>query len=137
MESITTRAIQQPLLKALVIAAGWLSVVLGVIGIFLPVLPTTPFLLLAAACFIRTSPRFYQWLVNHPYLGKYLVYYLDGKGIPFRAKIYTLLIMWTSLLVTAFILVPRLTLQILMPLIGVGVTFYILRLPTLTVHKPD
>lgn len=127
--------IRQPLLRSLVFACGWLSVVLGVAGIFLPVLPTTPFLLLAAACFIRTSPKFYRWLVEHPHLGKYLIYYLDGKGMPAKAKVYTLLLMWTTMLLTAFVLTDRTMLKILLPLIGLGVSIYILRLPTLVLRN--
>ena len=69
------------MLRYVLLAIGWLSVALGVIGIFLPVLPTTPFLLLAAACFARSSPRFYQWLVEHPRLGPWIRDYLDGNGI--------------------------------------------------------
>lgn len=124
---------QNPLIKGLLLAIGWLSVVLGVLGIFLPVLPTTPFLLLAAGCFARTSPRFYQWLVAHPRLGQYLVYYLDGKGMPLKAKVYTLLLMWSMLLLTAFVLVQRPMLHYLLPAIGFCVSVYILRLPTMTV----
>lgn len=60
------------ILRYALLAIGWLSVVLGVIGIFVPVLPTTPFLLLAAACFARSSPRFYRWLVEHPRLGPWI-----------------------------------------------------------------
>ncbi|MEK9767049.1 MAG: YbaN family protein, partial [Thalassolituus sp.] len=70
----TPRPFRHPAVRILVLLVGWLSVALGFIGIFLPVLPTTPFLLLAAACFVRTSPKFYQWLIDHPRLGKYLVY---------------------------------------------------------------
>ncbi|WP_296985041.1 MULTISPECIES: YbaN family protein [unclassified Thalassolituus] len=123
--------IRQPLLRSLVFAFGWLSVALGVAGIFLPVLPTTPFLLLAAACFVRTSPRFYRWLVEHPKLGRYVIYYLDGKGMPLKAKVYTLILMWSTMMLTAFVLTDRLTIKILLPLIGLGVSIYILRLPTL------
>lgn len=117
-------------LKALLIFVGWLSVVLGVIGIFLPIMPTTPFLLLAAACFVRTSPKFYQWLVGHPRLGKYLVYYLEGKGIPLKAKIYTIALIAISMSVTSYI-VPVTAVKILLPLIGVLVALYIVRQPTL------
>jgi uncharacterized membrane protein YbaN (DUF454 family) len=117
-------------IKALVLFVGGLSVVLGVIGIFLPVMPTTPFLLLAAACFMRTSPKFYNWLVGHPKLGKYLVYYLEGKGIPLKAKVYTIATMAISMGVTCYF-VPVTAVRILLPLVGVLVTLYIVRQPTL------
>ena len=64
---------RNPVIRYVLLAIGWLSVALGVIGIFLPVLPTTPFLLLAAACFMRSSKRFYLWLVNHRQLGPWIV----------------------------------------------------------------
>lgn len=126
---------RQPLLRWSVLAIGWTSVALGVLGIFLPVLPTTPFLLLAAACFVRTSPTFYQWLISHPRLGSYLVYYLDGQGMPLKAKVYTLILMWSMLLLTAFVLVDRPMLHYLLPAVGLGVSFYILRLPTLKLPR--
>ena len=132
------KAIRNPLLRPLIFACGWLSVVLGVLGIFLPVLPTTPFLLLAAACFLRTSPRFYHWLIHHPRLGKYVIYYLDGKGIPRKAKVYTLLTLWTTMSLT-MLLVDSQIVRIILPLIGLSVSIYILRLPTLVLKHslPD
>ncbi|MFT4777037.1 MAG: uncharacterized membrane protein YbaN (DUF454 family) [Oleispira sp.] len=122
-------------IKALLLFIGGLSVVLGVIGIFLPVMPTTPFLLLAAACFMRTSPKFYNWLVGHPKLGKYLVYYLEGKGIPLKAKVYTIATMAISMGVTCYF-VPITVVRILLPLVGVLVALYIVRQPTLAL-LPD
>jgi uncharacterized membrane protein YbaN (DUF454 family) len=116
--------------KIFLLFVGWLSVVLGVIGIFLPVMPTTPFLLLAAACFMRTSPKFYHWLVGHPRLGKYLVYYLEGKGIPLKAKVYTIATMAISMSVTCYF-VPVTAVKVLLPLVGVLVALYIVRQPTL------
>jgi uncharacterized membrane protein YbaN (DUF454 family) len=117
-------------IKIFLLFVGWLSVVLGVIGIFLPVMPTTPFLLLAAACFMRTSPKFYKWLVGHPRLGKYLVYYLEGKGIPLKAKVYTIATMAISMSVTCYF-VPVTAVRVLLPLVGVLVALYIVRQPTL------
>jgi uncharacterized membrane protein YbaN (DUF454 family) len=118
------------LVKALLLMVGWLSVVLGVIGVFLPIMPTTPFLLLAAACFLRTSPKFYNWLVGHPKLGKYLLYYLEGKGIPLKAKVYSIGLMAISMSVTTYF-VPVTAVKILLPLVGVLVALYIVRQPTL------
>lgn len=117
-------------LRWVLLGIGWLSVALGVIGIFLPVLPTTPFLLLAAACFVRSSRRVYLWLVTHPYLGPWIRDYLDGQGIPFRAKAWAIGLMWTSILLSCY-LVPLLAARLFMLTSAVLVTLYILRQKTL------
>ncbi|MFJ4144771.1 YbaN family protein [Pseudomonas sp. NPDC089734] len=119
--------------RYLLVAVGWTSVVLGVIGIFLPVLPTTPFLLLAAACFARSSPRFYRWLVNHKRLGPWIRDYLDGHGIPLKGKIYAIALMWASIGLSCY-LVPLPWARGFMLASAVLVTIYILRQKTL--HKP-
>lgn len=118
-------------LRWLLLLVGWFSVILGVAGIFLPLLPTTPFLLLSAACFMRSSPRFYQWLINHPYLGKYVGYYLEGKGIPKKAKIIAITMIWGSIGICVIWIVPLLWIKIALLVIAGCVTFYLLRQPTL------
>lgn len=118
------------LLRYTLFAIGWLSVALGVIGIFLPVLPTTPFLLLAAACFARSSPRFYQWLVGHPRLGPWIRDYLAGSGIPLKAKVYAIGLMWLSIGLSCY-LVPLPWARGFMLTSAVLVTVYILRQKTL------
>jgi len=117
-------------LRWLLLGIGWLSVALGVIGIFLPILPTTPFLLLAAACFVRSSRRVYIWLVTHPRLGPWIRDYLDGEGIPFKAKAWAIGLMWTSILLSCY-LVPLLPARLFMLTSAVLVTVYILRQKTL------
>ncbi len=124
------KPVKRPLLRYALISIGWLSVVLGVLGIFLPVLPTTPFLLLAAACFVRSSPRFYQWLVEHPKLGKYIIYYLEGKGIPRRAKWMAIAMIWLTITLSALLVVPIVWVKVLMFAIAISVSIYILRQPT-------
>lgn len=128
--SKTLSLVKSPTARLCLMITGWLAVILGVLGIFLPLLPTTPFLLLAAACFARSSQRFHDWLLNHPRLGPYIHYYLDGKGIPKRAKIAAIALMWTTISVSMFI-VPMLAVRIILPLIALCVTLYLLRLPTL------
>ena len=124
------RPVKRPLLRYLLITIGWISVVLGVLGIFLPVLPTTPFLLLAAACFVRSSPRFYQWLVEHPKLGRYILYYLEGKGIPKRAKWMAISMIWLTISLSALLVVPLFWVKVLLFSIAACVSLYILRQPT-------
>ena len=112
------------------LAIGWLSVLLGVIGIFVPVLPTTPFLLLAAACFVRRSRRFYLWLVNHKHLGPWIRDYLEGNGIPLKGKVYAIGLMWASIGLSCY-LVPMPWARAFMLTSAVLVTLYILRQKTL------
>lgn len=121
---------RSPVIRTLLLAIGWLSVILGIIGIFLPVLPTTPFLLLAAACFARSSRRFYLWLVEHPRLGPWVRDYLDGQGIPLKAKIYSIALMWASISLSCY-LVPVLPARLFMLCSGMLVTLYILKQKTL------
>ena len=121
---------REKLLKSLLLAIGWISVVLGVLGIFLPLLPTTPFLLLAAACFVRSSPKFYQWLVDHPRLGSYVLHYLNGEGIPKRAKFVSIGMIALTISFSIWI-VPIVWVKVLLLVIALSVSTYILRQPTL------
>ncbi|WNF45493.1 YbaN family protein [Pseudomonas sp. SG20056] len=116
---------RNPALRYVLLAIGWLSVALGVVGIFLPVLPTTPFLLLAAACFMRSSKRFYLWLVNHRQLGPWIVDYLEGQGIPLKGKVYAISLMWLSIGLSCY-LVPLFWARAFMLTSAVLVSLYIL-----------
>jgi uncharacterized membrane protein YbaN (DUF454 family) len=126
----STRTSRNRFVRYLLQGIGWLSVVLGVVGIFLPVLPTTPFLLLAAACFARSSPRFYHWLVDHPRLGPWIRGYLNGNGIPLKAKVYAIGLMWISIGFSCW-LVPMVWARGLMVVSAVLVSVFILRQKTL------
>ncbi|XYJ11308.1 YbaN family protein [Telluria sp. B2] len=118
-------------MKLLLNIAGVLALLLAILGLFLPLLPTTPFLLLASACFARGSSRLHGWLLNHRVFGVYLRNYEAGNGIPLRAKIVASVMMWCSLVV-AMIRFEHLGLRIALVLIGCSVSFYLWRyLPTL------
>ena len=123
------RQARSPVLRYLLFVCGCVSVVLGVIGIFLPVLPTTPFLLLAAACFARSDKRFYLWLVMHPKLGPWVRAYLDGQGLPLKGKVWALGLMWTSISVSMWI-VPLFWVRIFMLISAISVSIYILKQKT-------
>lgn len=121
---------RNPLIRCALLTLGWLCVALGVIGIFLPVLPTTPFLLLAAACFVRSSKRFYLWLVLHPRLGPWVRDYLEGQGIPLKAKVYSIALMWFSIALSCY-LVPLFWARAVMLTSALLVSIYILKQKTL------
>ena len=115
--------------------AGSVALLLGILGIFLPLLPTTPFLLLASACYVRGSERMHQWLLQQPQLGPYIRNFEAGRGIPLRAKISALILMWGSLALSMWI-VPLAWVRLLLLLPGIGVTIYLCRLPTLAPQAP-
>jgi hypothetical protein len=115
---------------------GCVALALGVLGIFLPLLPTTPFLLLASACFARGSTRMHNWLQTNAVFGKYLRDYENGKGIPLRGKVWILLFMWTSMLYAIW-RVELPSVRVGLMLIGACVTLYLLRyVPTPRVARP-
>lgn len=109
--------------------AGWVCTGLGVAGIFLPLLPTVPLLLLAAACFARSSPRCHDWLMEHPQLGPLVSGYLDGGGIPLRAKVTAIIMLWLSVLLSLYLAAPPQWVRVLLLFVAGGVTLYLLRLP--------
>jgi uncharacterized membrane protein YbaN (DUF454 family) len=115
--------------RSLLIAAGLLSTALAVLGIFLPLLPTVPLLLLAAACFARSSPRCHAWLRGHRHFGPVLAAYQDG-AIPRRARRTALLLIWTSIPLSMLFLVEVIWLRLLLLLIALAVTGYLMWLPT-------
>ena len=117
------------LLRPVLLTVGFVTTALAVVGIFLPLLPTVPLLLLAAACFARSSERFHGWLLEHRYLGPLIRDYLEGTGIPLRAKLIAISMIWMSISVSVLFLVPLLPVKILLIFIALGVTVYLLRLP--------
>ena len=103
---------------------GGIAVVLAILGVFLPLLPTTPFLLLASACFARGSTRLHAWLINNRLFGTYLRDYEQGRGIPLRGKVVALAMLWASIGYSVFA-VGSMALVALLISIAAGVTIYL------------
>jgi len=117
--------------RALWITAGTISLALGIIGIVLPVLPTTPFLLLTAYCYDRGSERLHKWLMDNRVFGDYIRNYSEGRGIPMRAKVTAISVLWVTIGISAYFFMPWLWVRILLIMIAVAVTIHLIRLPTL------
>jgi uncharacterized membrane protein YbaN (DUF454 family) len=118
--------------KIVLTILGLLSLVLGVVGIFLPLLPTTPLLLLSAWCFIRSSTKLYDWLLSHPYLGKYIRNFREHRAIPLRVKFLSVTMVWLTIGYCIVAIVSEyLWAQLLMFVLAVAVTWRILSYATL------
>ena len=99
-------------LKPFLLAAGILAVVLGTIGIFVPGLPTTPFVLLASWCFYRSSPRLQAWLLQS-FLGKYIREYRDKGGLSMRKRVYIILLMATMVAISTIFFISSMPIRII------------------------
>lgn len=116
--------------KHIYIFLGTLFVVLGVIGMFVPLMPSTVFLLLAAACYARGSQQFYDWLINHPTLGSTIRHYRDGLGLPLRQKLMTMLLLWSTIGASGYFFVDKGWVKIMLVVIATGVSLHLLSLKT-------
>jgi len=124
--------IVSPVAKYFYLVSGFLLVAIGVIGIFLPLLPTTIFLILASVCFVKSSPRAHAWLRNHKVLGGYIDNYQNKTGLTVKSKVVNIVLLWISISVSAFLLTDELYIKILLFGIAVGVTIHLLMIKTKT-----
>jgi len=119
--------------KAILIFAGTVCVALGVLGMFLPLLPTTVFLLMAAYCYSRSSERFHTWLLTNRLFGPYIKNYKSGKGISLRQKISTISILWASIGISIW-MIGGFWVTLLLLLIALGVTLHLVLIKT---YRPE
>lgn len=116
--------------RIIYIILGSLFLILGAIGIFVPVLPTTPFWLLTTWFYLHSSEKLYNRAMDNRYFGSYVRNYMVDKAIPLRSKIISVLVMWLSAILTSVYLLEYLWMKILLILVSIGVTWHILSFPT-------
>jgi uncharacterized membrane protein YbaN (DUF454 family) len=116
--------------KYFYLVSGFLLVAIGVIGIFLPLLPTTIFLILASVCFVKSSPRANNWLRNHKVLGAYIKNYQDKSGLTLNSKIFSITFLWISILLSAYFFTKEFFIRILLIAIAIGVTVHLVVIKT-------
>ena len=116
--------------KGFLITTGTLSMGVGILGVFVPLLPATPFLLVAAACYVRSSEKLYRWLLTNRVTGSYVASYRAGEGIPARVKAIAICVLWITLAISAF-MVQVGWVRLILAAVAVGVPILILSLPTL------
>ena len=126
----STKKSKNRLVRSLLFAAGTLTLVLGAIGIVLPILPTTPFLLISVACYLKSSERMAHWMLNNKYFGTYIRNYKEGKGIPMKTKLFAIAVLWITIAISGLVLVPILMVQIILFVVATAVTVHLVRIPT-------
>ncbi len=117
--------------KYILIGFGWIFVALGIIGIFVPLMPTTVFFILAAGSFARSSDRFYSWLINHPRFGKFIKDYREKRGMPLKSKIIAVGMLYLTIGSSAYFFTDSLWVRLLLISIALGVSTYIVSLKTI------
>jgi uncharacterized membrane protein YbaN (DUF454 family) len=116
--------------RRIFVIIGSIFLTIGVIGIIVPILPTTPFLLLAAICYMRGSQRLYNALLSNRFMGTYIKNYLEGKGMSLKIKIWTISFLWVAIILSAAFVTDSLIIRVVMALVLIGVTLHILKFKT-------
>ncbi|MDR2845831.1 MAG: YbaN family protein [Candidatus Methanoplasma sp.] len=114
--------------RAALVTAGSMAVLLGAIGVFVPILPTTPFIILAALCFSSSSPRLYSWIAGNRYFGEYIENYRTGAGVSRRTKANALVFLWVMLCISGFFLRENHLVLVVLLIVGLCVTAHVLLL---------
>lgn len=128
--------ISNSLKKYLLITIGFVSLALGTVGVFLPILPTTPFLLLTAYCFMRTSERLYKWLINNKLVGRYILDYIKYGAISKKNKIIALVSLWGMIGLSAY-MTDKIYIKWLLMLVALAVSWHIVSLRTRVYEQSD
>jgi hypothetical protein len=113
------------LVRGLWFAAGTAALAVGLVGIVVPLLPTTPLLLISAACYARSSPRMYRWIMCNRVVGSYMQGYLEGKGVPWRAKAVSIGLLWGVIGLSAVFFVDSTVVRLILLAVAVTVTVHI------------
>ena len=131
MKKTIAKSVKLPgVYRYLYFISGILLVAIGVIGIFLPILPTTIFLILASACFIKSSPKANEWLRNHKILGMYIKNYQDGSSLTVKSTIFNITFLWIMISASAIFFTELWYIRLLLFAIAVGVTIHLLMIKT-------
>jgi uncharacterized membrane protein YbaN (DUF454 family) len=131
MQKIKSQSVKLPgIYRYLYFISGVLLVAIGVIGIFLPILPTTIFLILASACFIKSSPQANEWLRNHKILGAYIKNYQDKSGLTIKTKIINITLLWIMISISALFFTELWYIRVLLLAIAIGVTVHLVMIKT-------
>jgi uncharacterized membrane protein YbaN (DUF454 family) len=123
--------LSQKIIRSIYIIVGTIALIIGAIGLFLPVIPTTPLVLLAAACYYRGSDRLHTWILNSRWFGETIKNFHEGKGLNRSTKARAISMMWIMILISAWFFVSSLFIRVAIICVAIGVTIYLVRLPTL------
>ena len=132
---MSSKKVKNRIRKYLLITSGTISVFLAFIGIFLPILPTTPFLLLAAALYSKSSDKFYNWLINNKLFGSFIKNYREGNGITQQVKSILIASLWLIIGSTVIYAVQNVYVRILLLVIAIGVTIHLLMITTFVKNR--
>ena len=131
MQDVEKKTVTGSLKKGIYLIVGSISLAAGLVGVFLPIIPTTPFILLSAWCFFRSSERLYQWVISNERFGPTIKNFHGGKGITKKMKTRAIVMMWLTISLSVYFYINNIYLIALLYIIAIGVSIYLYKLPTM------